>query len=49
MGFDLQFMDSTFTSVSLDATGRVIFDDKHFYYADMFVSGRHARQRHNAF
>ena len=37
MGFDLQFMDSTFTSVSLEATGRVIFDEKHFYYADMFV------------
>ena len=36
-GFDFQFMDSTFTSVSLEATGRVIFDDKHFYYADMFV------------
>lgn len=37
MGFDFQFMDSTFTSVSLEATGRVIFDEKHFYYADMFV------------
>ena len=37
IGFNFQYMDSTFTSVSLEATGRVIFDEKHFYYADMFV------------
>ena len=37
IGFNFHYMDSTFTSVSLEATGRVIFDEKHFYYADMFV------------
>ena len=37
MGFNFHYMDSTFASVSLEATGRVIFDEKHFYYADMFV------------
>ena len=37
IGFSFSYMDSSFTSVSLEATGRLIFDDNHYYYADMFV------------
>lgn len=37
IGFPFTFMDSTFTSVSIEATGRLIFDENHYYYADMFV------------
>ena len=37
IGFPFSYMDSSFTTVSLEATGRLIFDDAHYYYADMFV------------
>ena len=37
IGFSFDYIDSTFTSVSLEATGRLIFDENHYYYADMFV------------
>ncbi len=37
IGFSFTYMDSVFTSVSLEATGRLIFDVNHYYYADMFV------------
>ena len=37
IGFNFQYMDSTFTSASLEATGSVIFDEKHFSYADLLI------------
>lgn len=37
IGFSFNFMDSIFTSLSVEATGRLIFDANHYYYADMFV------------
>jgi hypothetical protein len=40
IGFDFEFMDQTFTTFDFEATGRIIFDAAHFYFADLFtVSG----------
>ena len=37
IGFPFLFMDSVFTKLSVESTGRLIFDENHYYYADMFV------------
>ncbi len=37
IGFDFEFMDQTFTSLEFEATGRIVFDAAHYYFADMFV------------
>lgn len=37
IGFPFSYMGNSYTCVSLEATGRLIFDDDHYYYADMFV------------
>ena len=38
IGFNFDFMDASFTSVDFEATGRLIFDVNHFYFADMIVA-----------
>ncbi len=37
IGFTFNFMDAAFTSFDFEATGRVIFDVDHYYFADMLV------------
>ncbi len=37
IGFAFKFMDKSFSTVKLEATGRLIFDANHYYYADLFV------------
>jgi len=38
IGFSFQFMDSSFTAVDVEATGRLIFDNpSHYYFADLLV------------
>ena len=37
IGFTFDFMDAAFTSFDFEATGRVIFDASHYYFADMMV------------
>jgi len=37
IGFTFEFMGNNFSSIDFEATGRLIFDPSHFYYADMFV------------
>ncbi len=37
IGFSFDFMGNSFNSVELEATGRLIFDVNHYYFADMFV------------
>jgi hypothetical protein len=37
IGFSFDFMDASFTSFDFEATGRVIFDAGHYYFADMIV------------
>lgn len=38
IGFTFDYMSTSFQTVDLEATGRLIFDANHFYYADMFVA-----------
>lgn len=35
--FSFPFLDSTFNSVRYECTGRLIFDDNHHYYVDLFT------------
>jgi hypothetical protein len=40
IGFSFDYMDASFTSFDFEATGRIIFDANHYYFADLFtVSG----------
>ncbi len=37
LGFSFPFMDSSFSSIDYEVTGRVIFDNNHYYFADLFT------------
>ena len=37
IGFNFEYMGNTYTSVKIEATGRLIFDASHFYWADLFT------------
>jgi Secretion system C-terminal sorting domain len=40
IGFSFDYMDGSFTSFDFEASGRIIFDASHYYFADLFtVSG----------
>jgi len=40
IGFTFDYMDGSFTSFDFEASGRIIFDASHYYFADLFtVSG----------
>lgn len=38
IGFPFKFMGATFTNVTFEGTGRLIFDENHLFFADMIVS-----------
>lgn len=38
IGFSFDYMGTSFTSVDFEASGRLIFDATHYYFADMFTA-----------